>query len=52
MSMQTLGIVLCCVFVGIAIIACICDWDRDNPLPKPQTDTRDWQGTFMKDWKR
>lgn len=37
----------------IALIGLVCAIDDlDKPLPPPQEDPRDWQGAFMKDWKR
>lgn len=37
----------------LALVGLVC-WiaDNDKPLPKPSHDERDWQGAFMKDWKR
>lgn len=39
MSWQTAGIVLCSVFVLIAIVACVCDFEGRKGLPPPSKDT-------------
>jgi hypothetical protein len=52
MSWQAAGIVLCLIFIGIAVVGLIFEWDRNHPLPKPERDDRDWQGAFMRDCKR
>jgi len=52
MSPQTAGYILCGVFIAVAFISALCKRDHEHPLPKPHDDTRDWQGAFMKDWKR
>lgn len=54
MSLERAGILLCCLFVLLAIVGCIVQHQtrKERRLPAPQPDPRDYSGAFMRDFKR
>ena len=40
----------CAVLLLVMVVCLIAQ--NEKPLPRPRADERDWQGAFMRDWKR